>query len=107
LDCWSAADLRIDGRSLAAHAWGQEGHSITAEIAQQRVSPAVSVEVARLLGTGRFLPSFASWGDDERDWRPETYRCTSSTFLSLNPTTMPVRTANLGRTATAKIVKYC
>jgi hypothetical protein len=57
-----------------ALAWGQEGHSIIAEIAQQRLSPAAHAEVARLLGSNRSLASISSWADDERDRRPETYR---------------------------------
>ena len=54
-----------------ALAWGQEGHSIIAEIAQQRLSPAAAQMVAGLL-KGRSLASIASWADDVRDTRPET-----------------------------------
>lgn len=57
-----------------ALAWGQEGHSIIAEIAQHRLSSRASAEVARLLGPNRSLASISSWADDERDKRPETYR---------------------------------
>src|SRR5689334_9679811 len=56
-----------------ALAWGQEGHSIIAEVAQHRFSPAGAAEVARLLGQGRSLASVSSWADDVRDQRPETY----------------------------------
>ena len=52
-------------------AWGEEGHSIIAEIAQQRLSPAAAQMVAGLL-KGRSLASIASWADDVRDTRPET-----------------------------------
>lgn len=52
-------------------AWGQEGHSIIAEIAQQRLSPPAAQMVAGLL-KGRSLASIASWADDARDVRPET-----------------------------------
>jgi S1/P1 Nuclease len=52
-------------------AWGQEGHSIIAEIAQQRLSPPAAQMVATLL-KGRSLASIASWADDVRDSRPET-----------------------------------
>jgi nuclease S1 len=52
-------------------AWGQEGHSIIAEIAQQRLSPLAAQMVAGLL-KGRSLASIASWADDVRDTRPET-----------------------------------
>jgi S1/P1 Nuclease len=54
-------------------AWGQEGHSIVAEIAQRRLLPKASAEVYRLLGNNHSLASVASWADDERDARPETY----------------------------------
>src|SRR5579871_495112 len=56
-----------------ALAWGQEGHSIIAEVAQHRLSPPAAAEVARLLGQGRSLASVSSWADDVRDQRPETY----------------------------------
>jgi hypothetical protein len=56
-----------------AWAWGQEGHSIIAEIAQRRLAPSAAMEVARLLGNNHSLASVASWADDERDRRPETY----------------------------------
>jgi nuclease S1 len=54
-----------------AFAWGQEGHSIIAEIAQVRLSTDAAKEVARLL-KGRSLASVASWADDLRDNHPET-----------------------------------
>jgi hypothetical protein len=59
---------------VQALAWGQEGHSIIAEVAQHRLSPGAAAEVARLLGPGRSLASVSSWADDIRDERPETYR---------------------------------
>jgi nuclease S1 len=54
-----------------AFAWGQEGHSIIAEVAQQRLSEPAARMIAALLG-GRSLASIASWADDARDVRPET-----------------------------------
>jgi hypothetical protein len=56
-----------------ALAWGQEGHSIIAEIAQHRLSSTAAAEVSRLLGRGRSLASVSNWADDIRDQRPETY----------------------------------
>jgi hypothetical protein len=56
-----------------ALAWGQEGHSVIAEIAQHRLSSQAATEVSRLLGEGRSLASVSSWADDVRDQRPETY----------------------------------
>lgn len=59
--------------STHAFAWGQEGHSIVAEIAQRRLSPKAASAVERLLGRGYSLASVASWADDVRDDRPNTY----------------------------------
>jgi len=59
---------------VQALAWGPEGHSIIAELAQRRLSPRMAAEVGRLLGPGASLASIASWPDDVRDDRPETYR---------------------------------
>jgi len=55
-----------------ALAWGQEGHSIVAEIAQRRLSPPAAAAVARTLGRGHSLASIASWADNIREKRPET-----------------------------------
>jgi hypothetical protein len=54
-----------------ALAWGQEGHSIVAEIAQQRLKEPAAKKVQQLL-KGRSLASVASWADDVRPERPET-----------------------------------
>ena len=56
-----------------ALAWDQEGHSIVAEIAQRRLSPAAAEAVERVLGRGYSLASVASWADDVRETAPETY----------------------------------
>ena len=55
-----------------AAAWGPDGHSIVAEIAQRRLSPEAAAMVATLLGRGHSLASIASWPDDVREERPET-----------------------------------
>lgn len=57
----------------AAWAWGQEGHSIIAEIAQHRLTPQAAAQVESLLGRGHSLAAVASWADDVRGARPETY----------------------------------
>jgi hypothetical protein len=50
-----------------AFAWGQEGHSIIAEIAQRRLSSQAAAMVEKLLGKGHSLasvgrfPLSASW----------------------------------------------
>jgi hypothetical protein len=54
-------------------AWGQEGHSIIAEIADLNLSANAKAQVAILLGQNASLASIASWADDIRDDRPETY----------------------------------
>lgn len=54
-----------------ALAWGPEGHSIVAEVAQPRLSAPAAQMVAKLL-KGRSLASIASWADDTRATRPTT-----------------------------------
>src|SRR5580704_18937180 len=54
-----------------ALAWGPEGHSIVAEVAQPRLNAPAAQMVAKLL-KGRSLASIASWADDTRDTRPAT-----------------------------------
>ena len=61
--------VALGGQALA---WGQEGHSIIAEIAQRRLSPEAARSVEQLLGRGHSLASIASWADDARDTRQET-----------------------------------
>jgi len=56
-----------------AWAWGQEGHSIVAEIAQRRLSPAAADAVNRLLAKAS-MASIASWADDVRNKRRDTSR---------------------------------
>jgi hypothetical protein len=54
-----------------AWAWGQEGHSIVAEIAQRRLGPAAADAVNRLLEKAS-MASIASWADDVRASRRST-----------------------------------
>lgn len=54
-------------------AWGQEGHSIIAEIADRNLSASAKAQVSALLGQNVSLASISSWADDIRDERPETY----------------------------------
>src|SRR5215469_879456 len=68
-----AAVVMLIGPSCErALAWGQEGHSIVAEIAQRRLSPPAAAAVARTLGRGHSLAAIASWADNIREKRPET-----------------------------------
>jgi nuclease S1 len=53
-------------------AWGQEGHSIIAEIADLNLSASSKAHVTALLGQNASLASISSWADDIRDDRPET-----------------------------------
>lgn len=55
-----------------ALAWGQDGHSIIAEIAQRRLSNEAAKMVEEVLGRGHSLASIASWADDYRSLHPET-----------------------------------
>lgn len=56
-----------------AFAWGPEGHSIVAELAQRRLTPTALAAVKQILGGELSLASLASWADDVREQRPETF----------------------------------
>lgn len=58
--------------STAALAWGQEGHSVVAEIAQRRLNADARQGVATALGAGVSLASVSSWADGQRALHPET-----------------------------------
>jgi hypothetical protein len=58
--------------SCAAFAWGEEGHSIVAEIAQRRLNPDAQQGVAVALGSGVSLASVSSWADGQRAAHPGT-----------------------------------
>lgn len=57
----------------AAHAWGSDGHSIVAEIAQRRLDPNARSHVEALLDSGHSLASEGTWADDVRNARPDTF----------------------------------
>lgn len=61
------------GSSGPSWAWGQEGHSVIAEIADLNLSASAKSHVVALIGQNASLASVASWADDIRDERPETY----------------------------------
>lgn len=67
-----AAALLLAGAPPRALAWGAEGHSIVAELAQRRLSPAATAAVAQLLGPNVSLASVSSWADGQRALHPET-----------------------------------
>jgi hypothetical protein len=58
--------------SLPAVAWGPEGHSLIARIAEAQLKPAVHARVVEILGPGKNMSSVASWADEVRRSRPET-----------------------------------
>lgn len=58
--------------SMHARAWGPEGHSVVAEVAQRRLPARVLTQVERILGGRASLASIASWADDYREVAPET-----------------------------------
>ncbi len=74
---WMAAKLAavVCGLLLAPTAigWGEDGHSIIAEIAQRRLTPEATARVSQLLGPGVSLASVSSWADDVRSERANTY----------------------------------
>jgi hypothetical protein len=60
-----------------AQAWGPEGHSIIAEIAQRRLThdaPAIMSKIQSILGPGVSMASIASWADDYRVQNPRSTR---------------------------------
>lgn len=58
----------------SALAWGEEGHAIIAQIAQDHLTPAAQARVAALLkfDGATNLAAIASWADQIRSQRPET-----------------------------------
>jgi hypothetical protein len=55
-----------------ALSWGNNGHSIIAEIAQRRLHPQVWIQIENLMGKQVSLASIASWADDLVQQRPDT-----------------------------------
>jgi hypothetical protein len=51
--------------------WGPDGHKVIAQIALDRLSPAVAAETRRLLG-GQSIVDVSSWADQERSRIPAT-----------------------------------
>jgi hypothetical protein len=58
--------------SLPVFAWGPEGHSLIARMAESQLTPAVHARVMEILGPGKTMSSVASWADEVRRSRPET-----------------------------------
>ena len=60
------------GLNAQGLAWGPEGHSVVAEVAQRRLSPPAAKMVEHLLGKGHALAAIAIWADNMRLLRPAT-----------------------------------
>ncbi|HTS28171.1 MAG TPA: S1/P1 nuclease [Bryobacteraceae bacterium] len=58
--------------SATALAWGPEGHSLIARIAEVQLTPAARDHIAAILGPGQTMASVASWADEVRRSRPES-----------------------------------
>jgi hypothetical protein len=56
--------------ALPAFAWGPEGHSLVARIAEAQLTPEVRARVVEILGPGKTMASVASWADEVRRSRP-------------------------------------
>jgi hypothetical protein len=58
--------------ALPAFAWGPEGHSLVARIAEAQLTPEVRARIVEILGPGKTMASVASWPDEIRRSRPES-----------------------------------
>lgn len=58
--------------SAQLFAWGPEGHRLVADVARARLTPVARVQIRLLLGNDD-LAAVASWADEIRRDRPETY----------------------------------
>ena len=67
--CALAAGAAMVATSVAAHAWGAEGHQVIALIAQSQLAPKAKAEVDRLLALepGETLASVSTWADEHRN----------------------------------------
>lgn len=64
--------LSLVAAGLPALAWGPEGHSLVARIADAQLTPAVRARVLEILGPGKSMASVASWADEVRRSRSES-----------------------------------
>jgi nuclease S1 len=53
--------------------WGEEGHRLVVRIAEGLLTPAAQAQVKATLMPGESLEDLASWADEIRQSRPETY----------------------------------
>jgi nuclease S1 len=60
--------------TVGVSAWGAQGHHVVARMAWALMTPAARAEAERLLGGGQdVFVAAATWADDVRSSRPETY----------------------------------
>jgi hypothetical protein len=64
--------LLLFSLTIPTFAWGPEGHSLVARIAESQLTPAAQAQVVEILGAGRTMRSVASWADEVRPSRRET-----------------------------------
>ena len=57
---------------LPIYAWGPEGHTLVAQIAEAELTPQVRARVLEILGPGKTMASVSSWADEVRNSRRET-----------------------------------
>ncbi|MBZ5622652.1 MAG: S1/P1 nuclease [Acidobacteriia bacterium] len=57
---------------MTALAWGPEGHSLVARIADAQLTPATRARVTAILAPGQTMASIASWADEARRTRADT-----------------------------------
>ncbi|MGA2268500.1 MAG: S1/P1 nuclease [Bryobacteraceae bacterium] len=57
---------------LPTFAWGPEGHSLVARIADAQLTPAARARVIAILGPNTTMVSISSWADEVRRSRPAT-----------------------------------
>jgi hypothetical protein len=61
--CWSPPSF----------GWGEEGHRLVVRIAEGLMTPAALAKVKATLNSGESLENLASWADEIRQSRPETF----------------------------------
>jgi hypothetical protein len=64
--------LAVIAGSLPTFAWGPEGHSLVARIADAQLTAAARARVAAILGPNTTMASVSSWADEARRSRADT-----------------------------------
>jgi hypothetical protein len=66
------AVIAVVAGCLPTFAWGPEGHSLVARIADAQLTPAARARVAAILGPNTTMASISSWPDEVRRSRADT-----------------------------------